>query len=110
MIPHSVHTPPNHSTGGGDVQRESKRRIASRFNRERQKGTSHAGNRTRIGRVRACYPNRLDYMGPVSAPNLISIRLPSHRLEQRIISSLDHQSGECMAAPIQRAAMRATGA
>ena len=66
MIPHSVHTPPNHSTGGGDVQRESKRRIASRFNRERQKGTSHAGNRTRIGRVRACYPNRLDYMGPVS--------------------------------------------
>ena len=34
--------------------------------RKKQKGTSHAGNRTRIGRVRACYPNRLDYMGPVS--------------------------------------------
>ena len=29
------------------------------------KETSHAGNRTRIGRVRACYPNQLDYMGPV---------------------------------------------
>ena len=24
---------------------------------------SHTGNRTRIGRVRACYPNQLDYMG-----------------------------------------------
>ena len=29
------------------------------------KETSHAGNRTRIGRVRTCYPNQLDYMGPV---------------------------------------------
>ena len=26
---------------------------------------SHTGNRTRIGRVRACYPNQLDYMGLV---------------------------------------------
>ena len=34
------------------------------------KETSHAGNRTRIGRVRACYPNQLDYMGPVFAFNL----------------------------------------
>ena len=29
------------------------------------KRNSHTGNRTRIGRVRACYPNLLDYMGPV---------------------------------------------
>ena len=33
--------------------------------RGKEKGTSHAGNRTRIGRVRACYPNQLDYMGSV---------------------------------------------
>ena len=32
---------------------------------KRQKKNSHTGNRTRIGRVRACYPNLLDYMGPV---------------------------------------------
>ena len=30
---------------------------------------SHTGNRTRIGRVRACYPNQLDYMGPVYQTN-----------------------------------------
>ena len=33
----------------------------------KEKEISHAGNRTRIGRVRACYPNQLDYMGPISA-------------------------------------------
>ena len=38
--------------------------------RGKRKETSHAGNRTRIGRVRACYPNQLDYMGPVFAFNL----------------------------------------
>ena len=32
---------------------------------EKEKKNSHTGNRTRIGRVRACYPNLLDYMGPV---------------------------------------------
>lgn len=30
----------------------------------KRKTISHTGNRTRIGRVRACYPNQLDYMGP----------------------------------------------
>ena len=35
-----------------------------RKKREENKN-SHTGNRTRIGRVRACYPNQLDYMGPV---------------------------------------------
>ena len=34
---------------------------------EIDKKNSHAGNRTRIGRVRACYPNQLDYMGSVSS-------------------------------------------
>ena len=33
--------------------------------KEQNKRNSHTGNRTRIGRVRACYPNQLDYMGPV---------------------------------------------
>ena len=32
------------------------------YNRTNKKN-SHTGNRTRIGRVRACYPNLLDYMG-----------------------------------------------
>ena len=32
-----------------------------------EKRNSHTGNRTRIGRVRACYPNQLDYMGLVAS-------------------------------------------
>ena len=41
---------------------------------------SHTGNRTRIGRVRACYPNQLDYMGPVLLSPLTSFSPPSNQL------------------------------
>ena len=37
--------------------------------KERKEKNSHTGNRTRIGRVRACYPNQLDYMGLVFFPS-----------------------------------------
>ena len=41
---------------------------------EIDKKSSHAGNRTRIGRVRACYPNQLDYMGFVSSRSAVFMR------------------------------------
>ena len=56
----SVFSSEGNKEGGEDTSR-------GRNKRGKEKGTSHAGNRTRIGRVRACYPNRLDYMGPVFA-------------------------------------------
>ena len=49
--------------GGGSRERGEKHNAP----RNEEKRASHAGNRTRIGRVRACYPNQLDYMGPVSS-------------------------------------------
>ena len=42
---------------------ESEEAIIQRTMDEKRKRNSHTGNRTRIGRVRACYPNQLDYMG-----------------------------------------------
>ena len=46
----------------------------------KRKTISHTGNRTRIGRVRACYPNQLDYMGPVLPSHLPSFSPSSNLL------------------------------
>ena len=55
------------------------------FKYTKREKSSHTGNRTRIGRVRACYPNQLDYMGPV----LLS---PHHYMYYRSEQSLTGKS------------------